>query len=380
MATSKTARQMLSEPPSAGGGLYRPEVTTPPSNRKFILSALIVAVVVHLAAIIGAYFWKLEGWTLDRLALIGPRIFRIADLDAEPTQMASTRPAGPVIERKPGAPTQVTPPRTDRRAFETAFVNTLPRPENKPPTAAGESPIAALPEASVPTLLPYSDQGNYKVGPVAPVGRPGGPPDAAIDPGVPPTAFDLPDIMPGGTAAEQLPTIPGGGIGIGGGEGAGALPKFTEIDKLPPEQVEKLIVSPQGLIIRLSNEVLFDFDSDALRPEAMPVLEKVAELIARYPGCSVAVEGHTDTIGEERYNQDLSERRAFRVGQWFRERQLRIGTLDMYGYGESRPIVGALGDRDQQQLNRRVDIHIKAHRPVLPSGPPGGAFPSKLGR
>lgn len=368
--------QTLPPPAGATAGLYQPDIASVSPRKRQLLIAVVAAAAVHLTAILIAVFWKLDAWTMDDLASLAPRVFRIADLDAESKQIASTRPAGPEIERRPGAIATATPPKTERRAFESAFVSTLPRPEDKPPTSAGESPVAALPEASVPTLLPYTADGNFKLGPVAPVGRPGGPTDAAIDPGAPPTVFDLPDVMPGGTAAEQLPTLPGGGIGIGGGEGGGALPRFTEIDKLPPEQIEKLIVSPQGLIIRLSNEVLFDFNSDALRDEAVPVLQKVGELIQHYPGCSVAVEGHTDTIGEERYNQELSERRAFRVGQWFRQQALRIGSLDMYGYGESRPIVSAAGDKDQQQLNRRVEIHIKAHRPVPASNPP----PPRMGR
>jgi outer membrane protein OmpA-like peptidoglycan-associated protein len=86
--------------------------------------------------------------------------------------------------------------------------------------------------------------------------------------------------------------------------------------------------------------VLFDFGQDALRPAALPTLRRIAtDLTSRIPNANVQVDGHTDAIGEDAANLELSTRRADAVKQWMSTEggvaQARISTR---GYGESAPI------------------------------------------
>jgi outer membrane protein OmpA-like peptidoglycan-associated protein len=93
-------------------------------------------------------------------------------------------------------------------------------------------------------------------------------------------------------------------------------------------------VTEKEIKIALSGDILFDFDKDTLRPDAFPTLEKVAQVLSQYPGAPVVIEGHTDSKGKEKYNQNLSERRAKSVKDWLVKNAAADG-------GASRPKAGA---------------------------------------
>lgn len=124
-------------------------------------------------------------------------------------------------------------------------------------------------------------------------------------------------------------------------------------------------VTEQEIKIALSGDILFDFDKDTLRPDAFPTLEKIAEVLRQYPGAPVLIEGHTDSKGKEKYNQDLSERRAASVKTWLVENAgADGGRIEIKGWGEARPAVpnekpDGSDDPDGRQQNRRVEITIK---------------------
>lgn len=124
-------------------------------------------------------------------------------------------------------------------------------------------------------------------------------------------------------------------------------------------------VTEQEIKIALSGDILFDFDKDTLRPDAFPTLEKVAEVLNNYPGAPVLIEGHTDSKGKEKYNQNLSERRANSVKSWLVEQAGADGSrIDTKGWGETKPAVpnekpDGSDDPDGRQQNRRVEITIK---------------------
>ena len=124
-------------------------------------------------------------------------------------------------------------------------------------------------------------------------------------------------------------------------------------------------VTEKEIKIALSGDILFDFDKDTLRPDAFPTLEKVAEVLSRYPGAPVVIEGHTDSKGKETYNQDLSERRASSVKDWLvRNAGADGGRIKTAGWGEAKPAVpnekpDGSDDPDGRQQNRRVEITIK---------------------
>ena len=115
--------------------------------------------------------------------------------------------------------------------------------------------------------------------------------------------------------------------------------------------------------IALSADVLFDFDKAELKPEAKPSLDKVVAVLKSYPKATASVEGHTDSKGDDAYNQKLSERRAESVRKWLAANgaDLRMSTR---GWGEKKPVVpnakpDGKDDPEGRQKNRRVEITVK---------------------
>lgn len=120
--------------------------------------------------------------------------------------------------------------------------------------------------------------------------------------------------------------------------------------------------SDQSIVIDLPADVLFDFDKADLRPDAMPALNKAAELLASYPSAPLAIYGHTDSKGEDSYNDPLSLRRAQAVATWLKAKNSRAA--EVQGYGERRPVADnskpdGSDDPAGRQKNRRVEIVIK---------------------
>ena len=112
--------------------------------------------------------------------------------------------------------------------------------------------------------------------------------------------------------------------------------------------------------IMMPTDLLFDYDSANLRPGATANLQKLGRLIQRNPQSEFKVEGHTDSFGSDRYNLDLSKRRAETVKSWLVANMgIDGGRIQTQGYGKSRLLIP--GDRtvDEQQLNRRVEIIIR---------------------
>jgi OmpA-OmpF porin, OOP family len=116
-----------------------------------------------------------------------------------------------------------------------------------------------------------------------------------------------------------------------------------------------------GTVITLGDEVLFDFDKADVRPEAGPVLDELAAYLISTGG-SLQINGHTDAIGTDEYNQDLSERRAAAVWAALQSRGV-TNEADVSGFGESQPVAPSEnGDGSDnpfgRQLNRRVEIIV----------------------
>jgi OmpA-OmpF porin, OOP family len=102
--------------------------------------------------------------------------------------------------------------------------------------------------------------------------------------------------------------------------------------------------------------ILFASGSDRLRPESTPVLMDIVGMLQEHPDLRVRIEGHTDDVGEEAFNQTLSERRAASVKAWLMEEgQIVASRLETAGFGESRPAVQGTSPEARQQ-NRRVEL------------------------
>lgn len=113
--------------------------------------------------------------------------------------------------------------------------------------------------------------------------------------------------------------------------------------------------------IRLPGSVLFDFDSAVIRPDAERALTDVAEVLAGYAGRPARIEGHTDSIASDVYNQQLSERRAASVRDWLVAHGVAAGRLATAGFGEARPVADNTTPTGRQS-NRRVEVVIEKER------------------
>ncbi|MEQ1440003.1 OmpA family protein [Fontimonas sp. SYSU GA230001] len=123
----------------------------------------------------------------------------------------------------------------------------------------------------------------------------------------------------------------------------------------PGEQVdENGCAAERKFILR---GVKFEFDSDRLTPEAREILNEVAGTLRAYPDVDVELQGHTDSIGTDAYNQSLSERRAIAVKAYLVEHEVEAKRMSPVGYGESQPI--ATNDTEEgREENRRVELKV----------------------
>lgn len=102
--------------------------------------------------------------------------------------------------------------------------------------------------------------------------------------------------------------------------------------------------------------ILFDTDSDVIRPESRPVLDEIGAMLREHAELRLSIEGHTDAEGSEDYNRDLSQRRADAVRAWLLdEYALDEARLRSVGMGESNPVASNETEEGRQQ-NRRVEL------------------------
>jgi outer membrane protein OmpA-like peptidoglycan-associated protein len=112
----------------------------------------------------------------------------------------------------------------------------------------------------------------------------------------------------------------------------------------------------RGLIVNLS-DVLFDTAKSTLKPGAREKLARVSGILVTHPDLKLEIEGHTDSVGSDSYNQSLSERRAESVRGYLVSQNIAAPTITVAGFGESRPV--ATNDTAAgRQRNRRVELVV----------------------
>lgn len=130
------------------------------------------------------------------------------------------------------------------------------------------------------------------------------------------------------------------------------LEEYKEIEQdlyLVPIEKEQTIVM---------NNVFFDFDKSELRSESFPELKRIITFLKDNPDVEIEISGHTDSFGNDSYNQRLSDRRAKSVAAYLTQNGVDERRLTAIGYGEARPVVSTdLGIKEQQK-NRRVEFKI----------------------
>ena len=141
------------------------------------------------------------------------------------------------------------------------------------------------------------------------------------------------------------------------------LPPVAKVGKFPKVESLKPVKSC-GTVITLQDGVLFDFGKYDLRPEAKATLTKLATVLNQAKVPAAQINGHTDSIGDDAFNQDLSEKRASAVATQLKADGV-TANLETHGYGKTQPVAdntNADGSDNPagRQANRRVEIYIPA--------------------
>lgn len=111
-----------------------------------------------------------------------------------------------------------------------------------------------------------------------------------------------------------------------------------------------------GYTVRLSN-IFFDFNKDELKPESKNELHRLVSVMKEYPKISIEITGHTDNVGSEEYNQELSELRAKAVYDFLLNEGVQASRLSYTGFGEKKP-VASNDDNQGRKMNRRIEFKV----------------------
>lgn len=122
-----------------------------------------------------------------------------------------------------------------------------------------------------------------------------------------------------------------------------------------PDDLTKQTLEP-GKTIALKN-IYFEFDRDELMPRSYVELDKLLKIMRANPSLAIEIVGHTDNLGTDEYNLDLSRRRAQAVVNYLRDNKIAAGRLRFRGMGEGQPV--ATNDTDEGRAqNRRVEFVV----------------------
>lgn len=160
----------------------------------------------------------------------------------------------------------------------------------------------------------------------------------------------------GGTARGAI-------IGAAVGGAAGAIighqmdQQARELEQnIPGAVVERV---GEGITVTFDSGLLYDFDASVVKPAARANLESLARSLEKYQDTELLIAGHTDSVGTDSYNQQLSERRARAAADYLIGQGVSASRLRTVGMGEREPIVS--NDTEAgRAANRRVEIAIFA--------------------
>ncbi|MGW8287444.1 MAG: OmpA family protein [Desulfobulbales bacterium] len=170
----------------------------------------------------------------------------------------------------------------------------------------------------------------------------------------------LGQIIGHNTESTLIGTAVGAAVGGAGGAAVGNM-----MDKQEAEMRQALADSEAAAIrregnlleISLKGDVTFDTDSAIVRPGLYSEIDRIANILVKYPNTVIQVEGHTDSTGTESYNMDLSARRAEAVKNILVNKGVEPSRILTLAFGESKPIASNDYDYGRAQ-NRRVEIKV----------------------
>jgi outer membrane protein OmpA-like peptidoglycan-associated protein len=160
----------------------------------------------------------------------------------------------------------------------------------------------------------------------------------------------------GSTAKGAIIGATVGGV-VGGVIGHQMDQQAKELEQnIPGAIVERV---GEGIQVTFESGLMFDFNSDRIRPEAATNLRNLASSLDKYPNSSLLIVGHTDAVGSDDYNLSLSERRARSTASYLGSQGVSSARLQTVGRGETEPVAPNDSDAGMQK-NRRVEVAIYA--------------------
>jgi len=322
-------------------------------QKRWFIAALAIALVLHgmLVGFFGLYHLR----ALEIPALHSPPTgpFTIKSIEIDPNALKS--PQSDPIAKLPVAE----PPRSpsafnlDTRLVEKALQAPLPALS----TPALPEPNRVIAQTDLNQMQPFAESDTAKVTAEISKVQP-----AMMDTG-PVITSKLADDLISASPGPAQPGLPSGAELTGNGT-TGHLPGFADLApgfKAGGASLSKL---PEPVLLRLPADVLFDFDSATLKPEADSLLGQAVSMITKYPAADVQIDGYSDSFGRADYNLTLSQQRAQAVQDWLQGRASSVSfKFRSQGHGSADYVVSPQGSIDQQQPNRRVEILIQALAP-----------------
>ncbi|MDO4896156.1 MAG: peptidoglycan-associated lipoprotein Pal [Moraxella sp.] len=129
--------------------------------------------------------------------------------------------------------------------------------------------------------------------------------------------------------------------GMGGGYYGGALVNNSDAIRNAASNIQ--------------STVYFDFDSDAIKPEASRILDQQAQFLNANQGARVQIAGHTDERGTREYNMSLGERRAASVRAYLASKGVNTANVEIISFGEEQPVATGSNEAAWRQ-NRRAEL------------------------
>lgn len=319
------------------------------AEKRWILGALGLALLIH-GIVMGAFsFYHLHGMEIpsDHSNPTGP--FTVKRIEISPDALKSQ--ADPTTKLP-----QAEPPKNpaefnlDPSLVEKALQAPLP----KLSAPAVPEPDRVIASVDVGRDLPFTESDSAKI-------------SAEVEKVQPTTAAAGP-VASAQLAQEVISNAsgfphPGSTPGVNlTGDGAGdKVPGFGDLASGFKPASPALANLPDPVLLRLPADVLFDFDSAVLKPEASTLLSQAVGLIAKNTSADIQIDGYSDSFGKPDYNQTLSQQRAQAVQAWLADRVGQTGyKFRSQGHGSADYVVPATGNIDAQQPNRRVEILIQA--------------------
>lgn len=310
----------------------------------FGLAAAFGSVLFHFMLLIWFYGYRLS---FDKPAIdpVDPPRFHLKRSEIDPKRLESEKIPTPIVGKKNSR--DILPIKPEDIA---AFEGVLEAPRIPTPRLISDAAPSSLSAGAVPVPIEaFSALDLYKEG------------------NIPQVSQALVDEASTAALAETQESLAQGNLTAGRNSDRpiGGVPGFKQISKLvqlkPPEALQRPAFQP--ILLRLSSDLLFNFDSAELRPEGEETLREVVIVLKTAQKAKITIEGHTDTIGGDEYNLDLSRRRAQAVADWLLlHATVTQEALTVRGFGETHPIANPQGNADAQAVNRRVEIRLEGER------------------